>query len=119
MTAPAAELQAPRWENSRVRVSAARRGASVSVLPAETTRTLRETLPPYRVILHNDDVHSMDHVVRALLASVPLTEARATEIMTEAHNHGQAEVVRCPLELAELYRERLQSFGLTATIERV
>jgi ATP-dependent Clp protease adaptor protein ClpS len=38
--------------------------------------------------------------------------------MLQAHNHGQATVISCPLELAELYRERLESFGLTATIER-
>ena len=90
-----------------------------AVLPAERTRTLRQTLPPYRVILHNDDVNAMDHVVRSLLASVPeLTEDRATEIMLEAHGVGQAEVISCPLERAELYRDRLESFGLTATIER-
>ena len=83
-------------------------------------RTLSETLPPYRVLLHDDDVNEMAHVVRALLASVPeLDTARATAIMLEAHLHGQAEVIACPLERAELYRDRLESFGLTATIERV
>jgi len=61
----------------------------------------------------------MVHVVRALLASVPeLSTERAAEIMLEAHNRGQAEVIRCPLERAELYRDRLESHGLTATIER-
>ena len=33
-------------------------------------RTLDATLPPYRVVLHDDDVNEMAHVVRALLASV-------------------------------------------------
>jgi ATP-dependent Clp protease adaptor protein ClpS len=85
----------------------------------EHTRTLDEILPPYRVILHNDDVNDMAHVVRALLVSVPeLTSERAAEIMLEAHNHGEAEVIRCPLERAELYRDRLESHGLTATVER-
>ena len=90
-----------------------------AVRPAEKTRTLRDTLPPYRVILHNDDVNTVDHVVQALIASVPeLSRDRATEIMLEAHNAGRSEVVRCPLEHAELYRERLESFTLTVTIER-
>ena len=31
--------------------------------------------------------------------------------------HGKATVTTCPLELAELYRDRLQSCGLTATIQ--
>lgn len=88
-----------------------------------TTRTgtieRRELLRPYAVILHDDDVNEMGHVVRALLQSVPdLTSEQAAEIMLEAHNHGQARVIVCPLELAELYRDRLESFGLTATIER-
>ena len=86
----------------------------------ERERTLDETLPPYRVILHDDDVNEMGHVVRALLASVPELDVRgATAIMLEAHLQGRAEVIACPLERAELYRDRLESHGLTATIERV
>ena len=85
----------------------------------QTTRGLEAFLPPYLVVLHNDDVNSMEHVVHALLESVPeLTPERAHEVMIAAHTHGSAEVVRCPLERAELYRDRLESFGLTATIER-
>ena len=87
--------------------------------PHAETIERRELLPPYAVVLHNDDVNEMGHVVRALLQSVPdLTPERAAEIMLEAHHHGQARVIVCPLELAELYRDRLESFGLTATIER-
>ena len=84
------------------------------------TRSLSEAVPPYRVLLHNDDVNEMGHVVRALLESVPeLTTERAAEIMLEAHLHDVAEVIQCPLERAELYRDRLETFGLTATIEAV
>ena len=84
----------------------------------ERTRDLAELLPPHAVVLHNDDVNDMGHVVRALLASVPELEVeRATEVMLAAHLHGHAEVIRCPLERAELYRDRLRSHGLTATVE--
>lgn len=87
------------------------------------TRTLEETLraalPPATVVLHNDDVNSMDHVVLALLDSVPeLDPQRAVEIMLTAHEHGEADVITCPLERAELYRDRLERRGLTATIRR-
>jgi ATP-dependent Clp protease adaptor protein ClpS len=76
-------------------------------------------LPPWSVILHNDDHNDMFYVVRCLVKSVPnLGTARATKIMLEAHNQGKALVTTCPLELAELYRDRLESFGLTATIEK-
>ncbi len=82
-------------------------------------RSIEETLPPYVVVLHNDDHNTMEHVVRALLLSVPELEAdRAVEVMLTAHEHGQADVIACPLERAELYRDRLESHGLTATIRK-
>jgi len=81
--------------------------------------TLKRLVPPYNVVLHNDDHNSMDHVVRSLVRCVSaLTVERAAEIMFEAHRHGQATVITCPKETAELYRERLENCGLTATIER-
>ena len=81
--------------------------------------TLRAAFPPAIVVLHNDDVNSMDHVVRALLDSVPELEPdRAVEVMLTAHERGEADVIACPLERAELYRERLERRGLTATIRR-
>ncbi len=100
-----------------------------TVLPVVATETRTRTapdrrlrdavLPPYAVILHNDDHNTMDHVVLALLRSVPsLTPEEAISIMFTAHYRGQARVIVCPLEQAELYRERLESHGLTATIER-
>jgi ATP-dependent Clp protease adaptor protein ClpS len=81
-------------------------------------RTRSRALEPYKVILYNDDVNSMDHVVRSLTRSVPgLGTTKAFQIMLEAHNTGRAVVIVCPLELAELVRSRLESCGLTATIE--
>ena len=82
-------------------------------------RDKAEILPPYLVILHNDDHNEMFYVVGALLKSVPgLSRRRAMQIMLQAHFTGKAVVTTCPLELAELYRDRLQGFGLTATIEK-
>ena len=98
--------------------------APVEAPAAPTTDTdidwqlLAARFPPYRVILHNDDVHSMDYVVAALRKSVPGLRARkAILIMLEAHLTGRATVVVCPREQAELYAERLGAFSLTVTIE--
>jgi ATP-dependent Clp protease adaptor protein ClpS len=80
--------------------------------------TLKRLIPPYRVVLHNDDHNSMDYVVRAIQQCVPsVTSERAAEIMLQAHNHGHADVIVCPKETAEHYQHRLLSCGLTATIE--
>ena len=82
-------------------------------------RSLSEILPPWAVILHNDDHNQMDYVVASLVKSVPsLGVPDAIHIMLEAHNEGRAVVITCPLEPADLYRDRLRSFGLGATIEK-
>ena len=82
-------------------------------------RSLEERLPRYAVILYNDDYHSMDYVVEALVKSVPdLIVEEAVGIMFEAHNTGSAVVIVCLLEQAELYRDRIQSYGLGVSIER-
>jgi ATP-dependent Clp protease adaptor protein ClpS len=92
----------------------------VTTTETETREEVREVvLPPWAVILHNDDHNEMLYVISCLLKTVPgLSTRRAAEIMLEAHNHGRARVTTCPLELAELYRDRLEGFGLTATIEK-
>ena len=83
------------------------------------TEALTRLLPPYRVLLHNDDHNDMLYVVQALLKAVPkLTRRDAQKIMLLAHLRGVALVIVCPKELAEFYCERLISFGLTATMER-
>ncbi len=93
-----------------------------AVLTTETereTRTWQDILPPYSVILYNDDYHDMDYVIAALLKGVSsLTHESAIQIMFEAHETGRAVVITCPLETAELYRDRIATFGLSVSIER-
>jgi ATP-dependent Clp protease adaptor protein ClpS len=82
------------------------------------TRLRAGLLPPYKVILHNDDYNEMDYVVSALLQAINrLTPTEAEYIMLTAHLLGRAIAAICPKEIAEFYQERLLSFGLTATIE--
>ena len=84
----------------------------------EEVRLALRQLPRYRVLLFNDDHNSMDHVVIALLRTVPrLSIERAMWVMREAHTNGVAEVIICPRETAEFYREGLERHGLTSTIE--
>ena len=84
----------------------------------EWTRLRAKLLPPYKVLLFNDDYHDMDYVVAALLHVINhLTSPEAIEIMLTAHLTGSAVVAVCPKERAEYYQEALLSYGLTATIE--
>jgi ATP-dependent Clp protease adaptor protein ClpS len=84
----------------------------------EAIRLRSKLLPPYKVILFNDDYNEMLYVVAVLLHTISnLTQQEAEHIMLTAHLTGSAVVVVCPKESAEFYQERLLSYGLTATIE--
>jgi ATP-dependent Clp protease adaptor protein ClpS len=91
---------------------------SFQVRPEEIVRERTKLMPPYKVIVHNDDYNEMNYVIFALLHSVNiLTVEEAERIMLTAHLTGQAIVIVCPKEVAEYYQERLLSYRLTATIE--
>lgn len=90
-------------------------------LETETEELIRQRakiLPPYKVVLFNDDYNDMDYVVAVLLHTISnLSQQDAEHIMLTAHLTGSAVVVVCPKETAEYYQERILSYGLTATIE--
>ncbi len=90
----------------------------LQIQPEELERLRTRLLPPYKVILFDDDYNEMNYVVFALLHSVSqLSINEASKIMLTAHLKGSAVVIVCPKETAEYYQERLLSYGLTATIE--
>jgi ATP-dependent Clp protease adaptor protein ClpS len=97
-------------------ISFTRSGPEIDI--EELQRLRSRLLPPYRVILFNDDYNEMNYVVFALLHAVSsLTQQEAEQIMLTAHLMGNAIVIVCPKETAEYYQERLLSYGLSATIE--
>lgn len=84
-------------------------------VPVSGRQTIR--VPLYKVLLHNDDHNTMEHVVRVLLRVFKYPQERCEQIMLETHNHGVALCAVEPLEQAEHHRDQLQSFSLIATIE--
>ncbi len=91
--------------------------AHTTIDPETITRRETADIPPYRVLLHNDDQNTMDHVVESLIRVFGFDRARSERIMREAHEQGTALCTIEPLEQAELHRDRLRSFSLIATIE--
>jgi len=92
-----------------------------STIDEPVVGTLADTLleEMCQVILHNDDVNLADFVARCLMRVFGHTEQLAYKIMLEAHNKGHA-IAQVEAETeARLHRDQLQSFGLTATIEKV
>jgi len=91
---------------------------SVETIERSSTSTIRKPAPRYRVLLHNDDFNTMEHVVESLMKVVPsLTMPQAVDIMMQAHTAGVALVITCALEHAEFYCEGLRGRGLTSSIE--
>ena len=79
--------------------------------------------PPYRVLIHNDDVTPYDFVVAILIRVFELTPVIAEHITYLAHNNGLALVVILPKSEAERrvgkahFAARLEGFPLTFTME--
>lgn len=74
-------------------------------------------LPPWKVLLHNDDKNTMQHVIHTIVQLTPLNEQDAERRMTEAHRTGVALLLVTHKERAELYKDQFESKGLTVTIE--
>jgi ATP-dependent Clp protease adaptor protein ClpS len=76
-----------------------------------------DRLPLFKVLLHNDDVNSIDHVVDSVVELTPLSQQEATLAALEADKSGLALLMTTHKERAELYQEQLTSKSLTVTIE--
>jgi ATP-dependent Clp protease adaptor protein ClpS len=84
--------------------------------PAETDRKPKQ-LPPYKVLLHNDDVNTFEHVIASILKLTALTPPEAILRTLEAHDTGLALLLTTHRERAELYIDQFASLNLTASTE--
>jgi ATP-dependent Clp protease adaptor protein ClpS len=84
--------------------------------PAPPKREPKQ-LPPYRVLLHNDDVNTFEHVIKCIVRLTPIPIEEAVDKTIEAHETGVALLLVTHLERAELYVEQFASLSLTVTIE--
>ncbi len=80
--------------------------------------------PPYRIIIHNDDVTPMDFVVYVLMQIFFLSSAEAVDVMYAAHYSGAAYVQTCARSEAEKRVARahfaagLEGYPLHFTVEK-
>ena len=108
----AVETPAPSTPEAPPEKSPANRGAE----PRATDPRV-DHLPPFKVLLHNDDENDIEYVTDSLIELFRFSEPRAVTLVIEAHMTGVSLVMVTHRERAELAAEQLQSKGLTATIE--
>jgi ATP-dependent Clp protease adaptor protein ClpS len=77
----------------------------------EQTKTRR--VPPFHVILENDDHHSMEFVVGVLSKALGYSIERSFKLTETAHTSGRAVVWTGPKEVAELKVDQIRSFHET------
>lgn len=81
-------------------------------------RKSKKMSPPYRVMLHNDNVNRREYVVQVLMKVIPcMTVDIAVNIMQEAHINGLAVVIVCGQVDAEEHCTKLRGNGLRSSIE--
>jgi ATP-dependent Clp protease adaptor protein ClpS len=84
---------------------------------AKPKKKLPGMLPPWKVLLHNDDKNDMKFVVESIVELTPLNTQDALLRMLEAHETGVALLLTTHKERAELYKDQFQTKGLTVSIE--
>ena len=89
-----------------------------------SSRTQSGQPPQYKVLLHNDDYTTMEFVVEILMAVFGKPLEKATQIMLNIHNKGNAVCGIYPREIAETKVETVhhlaggRGFPLKSTMEK-
>ena len=84
---------------------------STTTRPQEKKGQKIEGLPPYDVILLDDDDHSFEYVVRMLKTLFGHPLEKGYRMAMEVHTTGRVVVATTNLEQAELKRDQIRAFG--------
>ena len=95
------------------------------VVEESEEQTNRAYLPMYKIIMWDDNVTTMEFVIRVLITLIGKEYSTAEKLMYEIHLKGAATVATMPLEQAEFKVEQIhraaamEEFPFTCTIEKV
>ena len=95
-------------------------GTAVAAPPAKKPAPAKpkpKRLPPYNVLLHNDDVNTVEHVIHSILRITTLAPQDALLRTLDAHETGVALLLSTHRERAELYVEQFAACRITVTAE--
>lgn len=82
----------------------------------EQKETAVMTANEHRIILHNDDINTFDHVINCLMRICDQTAEQAEQCAYIVHYHGKCEVKTGPLEDLKPRCSRLLEEGLSAEL---
>lgn len=91
----------------------------VGTIIREETEEEEEEIPEsqWRVVLHNDEVHTFQYVVRALTKCIGTLDRKAAfEVCAQTHGIGKATVTKTWKKQAQQFCMGLQRQGLTVSI---
>ena len=88
-----------------------------SNLDTSPVLTPSKPMKRWKVIIHNDDKNTFDHVINTLMELAALKKQDAEIKTKEVHEEGLSIVLITHKERAELYKEQFESKSLTCTIE--
>jgi ATP-dependent Clp protease adaptor protein ClpS len=86
--------------------------------PVEKEEQKTEGLPPYNVVLLDDDDHSYEYVILMLKKVFGHPVEKGFEMAQEVDATGRVIVATTNLEQAELKRDQIQTFGPDPLIPR-
>jgi len=86
--------------------------------PEERTKRKTEGLPPYNVVLLDDDDHSYEYVIFMLKTIFGHPPEKGYELAREVDATGRVVVATTNLEQAELKRDQILAFGPDPLIPR-
>ncbi|MDR3621810.1 MAG: ATP-dependent Clp protease adaptor ClpS [Paludisphaera borealis] len=84
---------------------------SVAVEPEVVQETRTRRLPPYNVVILNDEEHTFEYVIELLTKLFANSLPTAEKLTLEIHHRGRAIVYTTHKEKAELKREQVVSYG--------
>ena len=91
---------------------------STTTRPREKKVQKIEGLPPYDVILLDDNDHSFEYVVRMLKTLFGHPPEKGYRMAMEVHTTGRVVVATTNLEQAELKRDQIHAFGPDPLVPR-
>lgn len=77
----------------------------------ESNRQKPKRLPPYAVVVHNDDAHTFHYVIETFQKVFGYDEQKGFLLAYEIHTRGRAIVWSGAKEVAELKRDQIRGAG--------